>query len=154
MSRGKIKISATNGTFPHLQMITEKSISISKEIELLKERKNLGSSKLASFNQDQQFERVEMEILLLRTDRELGGLFKKKNDTDEYLKNYLTTLEKLLVEIETEWEEVEQKSIQFSKRSKVSQLNETFSQFDFTKNYEAKLMYFAELKKIFSKKSK
>lgn len=154
MSRGKIKISATNGTFPHLQMITEKSISISKEIELLKERKNLGSSKLATFNQDQQLERVELEILLLRTDRELGGLFKKKNDTDEYLKNYLTTLEKLLVEIETEWEEIEQKSIELAKNKKVLQLKETFTQFDFTKNYEAKLMYFAELKKIVSKKTK
>ena len=156
MSKSKIKINASNGAFPHLQMITEKSISISKEIELLKERKKLGTSKLALFNQEQQFEKTELEILLLRTERELSALFKKKNDTDTYVANYLTTLEKLSNEYEIEWDDIQLKASQLkgSKQEKINRVHETFAEFDLNTNHEAKLLYFAELKKILNKKTK
>lgn len=135
--------------FPHLKMMEDKVVNFKKEIELLNKRKTF-----SQMNFENEFQQNEHKLLMLRTDRELSALHKKLFDATEYVKGYLKTLESIISEMtETNYNDIIQQSKK-SEKEKVQDCVQRFKQFNFKENLEAKLMFYAELKKLLSDSEK
>ena len=126
--------------FPHLKMVEDKVVSYKTEIELLKKRITFSDM---SF--DNKFQATEHKLLILRTERELSGLHKKLHDATEYVKGYLITLQSIIDDL-GQYDSVINQAKK-SKDEKIINCINQFKQFNFDENNEAKLMFFAELKK-------
>ena len=133
--------------FPHLKNVKETISSIQREIELLNERKRLSAA--YKENVSSNYETNELELVLLRTDREISKLFKTLNDQEKHFKNYKEKLSSLLDEVSENFDSYikEQRKLIMTSDD-VRFCFEQFKPFDFNENWEAKIQFYSNLQSI------
>ncbi len=133
--------------FPHLKNVKETISSIQQEIELLNERKRLSAA--YKENVSSNYETNELELVLLRTDREISKLFKTLNDQEKHFKNYKEKLSSLLDEVSENFDSYikEQRKLIMTSDD-VRFCFEQFKPFDFNENWEAKIQFYSNLQSI------
>lgn len=133
--------------FPHLKNVKETISSIQKEIELLNERKRLSASHKENIISN--YEWNEIDLVLLRTDREISKLFKTLNDQEKHFKNYKEKLSSLLDEVSENFDSYikEQRKLIMTSDD-VRFCFEQFKPFDFNENWEAKIQFYSNLQSI------
>ena len=133
--------------FPHLKNVKETISSIQREIELLNERKRLSDAHKE--NVYSNYEWNELELVLLRTDREISKLFKTLNDQEKHFKNYKEKLSSLLDEVSENFDSYikEQRKLIMTSDD-VRFCFEQFKPFDFNENWEAKIQFYSNLQSI------
>lgn len=133
--------------FPHLKNVKETISSIQKEIELLNERKRLSTARKEGIIS--KYEVNELELVLLRTDREISKLFKTLNDQEKHFKNYKEKLSYLLDEVSENFDSYikEQRKLIMTSDD-VRFCFEQFKPFDFNENWEAKIQFYSNLQSI------
>lgn len=130
--------------FPHLSNVKNNISSIQREIELLNKRKRLWAAEIVNLS---PFEQNELEIKMLRTDRELSKLFKGLNEQETHFKNYKDKLDSTIKEMNRNYEEFVDSCKKFkSTNEDVKNAFEQYAVFDFNENWEAKVMFYASLK--------
>lgn len=130
--------------FPHLNNVKNNISSIQREIELLNKRKRLWTGELANLS---EFEKNELEIKMLRTERELSKLFKGLNEQETHFKNYKDKLDTTIKEMNLNYEEfVDSCKKLKSTNEEIKTTFEQYAVFDFNSNWEAKVMFYASLK--------
>lgn len=133
--------------FPHLNNVKNTISTIKKEIDLLNKRKNLASQEIEML--ESPFKKNETELLIVRTDRELGRLYKTLNEQESHFKTYKEKISSLVDEVNLNFEEfVKEKRKSIISDEKIRLLFETYKQFDFEENWEAKIMFYHELKEL------
>jgi hypothetical protein len=141
----KIKIQMDK--FPHLSNVKKTITSIKKEIELLNKRKSLASQEIESLVS--AYSKNEIEIVVLRTDRELARLYKTLNEQESHFKDYKEKLSSLIDEVNENYDTfIKEKRKSIIADEKIRQLFDTYKQFDFDANWEAKIMLYHELKEL------
>ena len=141
----KIKIQMDK--FPHLSNVKKTISTIKKEIDLLNKRKNLASQEIEMLVSP--FQKNETELLVVRTDRELGRLYKTLNEQESHFKNYKEKLTSLIDEVNDSFDDfVKEKRKSIISDEKIRQLFDTYKQFNFDENWEAKIMLYHELKEL------
>ena len=133
--------------FPHLKNVKDVISSIQKEIEILNERLRLSithKEELSSL-----YLKNELDLVILRTDREISKLFKTLNDQEKHFKNYKEKLTSLLDEVSENFDSYikEQRKL-IMVNEKVRICFEQFKPFDFNENWEAKIQFYANLQAI------
>lgn len=133
--------------FPHLKNVKETISSIQKEIELLNERKRLSAAHKENIISN--YEWNEIDLVLLRTDREISKLFKTLNDQEKHFKNYKEKLSSLLDEVSENFDSYikEQRKLIMTSDD-VRFCFEQFKPFDFNENWEAKIQFYSNLQSI------
>ena len=130
--------------FPHLSNVKNNISTIQREIELLNKRKRLWAAEVENKT---PFEQNELELLLLRTDRELSRLFKGLNEQETHFKNYKDKLEENIKQLNSNYDEfVESCKKLKSKNEDIKNAFDQYAVFDFNTNWEAKVMFYASLK--------
>ena len=133
--------------FPHLKNVKETISSIQKEIELLNERKRLSAARKESIIS--KYEVNELELVLLRTDREISKLFKTLNDQEKHFKNYKEKLSSLLDEVSENFDfYIKEQRKLIMTNDDVRFCFEQFKPFDFNENWEAKIQFYSNLQSI------
>jgi predicted nuclease with TOPRIM domain len=141
----KIKIQMDK--FPHLSNVKKTITSIKKEIELLNKRKSFASQEIESLVSP--YTKNEIDITLLRTDREISRLYKTLNEQESHFKDYKEKLTSLVDEVNENYETfIKEKRKLIIADEKIRQLFDTYKQFDFDANWEAKIMLYHELKEL------
>lgn len=133
--------------FPHLKYVKDTIDNIQKEIEVLNKRKRLGASEKATLTSE--YQQNELDLVLLRTEREISKLFKTLNDQENHFKVYKQKLTDLLDEVSENFDSYikEQRKL-ILKNEKVRLMFAQFKPFDFEENWEAKIQFYANLKEI------
>lgn len=133
--------------FPHLKNVKETISSIQREIELLNERKRLSAAHKENIISN--YEWNELDLVLLRTDREISKLFKTLNDQEKHFKNYKEKLSSLLDEVSENFDSYikEQRKLIMTSDD-VRFCFEQFKPFDFNENWEAKIQFYSNLQSI------
>jgi hypothetical protein len=130
--------------FPHLSNVKNTISSMQREIELLNKRKRLWAAEIENKT---PFEQNELELLILRTDRELSRLFKGLNEQENHFKNYKSKLDDNIKQLNLNYDEfVEECKKLKSSNEDIKNAFEQYAVFDFNENYEAKVMFYASLK--------
>lgn len=138
--------------FPHLSNVKNNISTMQREIELLNKRKRLWTADLANKT---PYEQNEMELLILRTDRELSRLFKGLSDQEIHFKNYKANLDENIKKLNLNYDEfVDECKKLKSTNEEVKKIFDEFTQFDFNANWEAKVMFYASLKRATEPKIK
>lgn len=133
--------------FPHLKYVKDTIDNIQKEIEVLNKRKRLGASEKATLTSE--YQQNELDLVLLRTEREISKLFKTLNDQENHFKVYKQKLTDLLDEVSENFDSYikEQRKL-ILKNEKVRLMFAQFKPFDFEENWEAKIQFYANLKEL------
>ncbi len=133
--------------FPHLKYVKETITSIQNEIEILNKRKRLVASEKVIIISE--YQKNELDLTILRTEREISKLFKALNDQENHFKKYKEKLTELLDEVSENFEKYikEQRKLILI-NEKVRLMFEQFKPFDFEQNWEAKIQLYANLKEI------
>jgi len=133
--------------FPHLKYVKDTIDAIQKEIEVLNKRKRLGASERLTLTSE--YQQNELDLVLLRTEREISKLFKTLNDQENHFKVYKQKLTDLLDEVSENFDSYikEQRKL-ILKNEKVRLMFAQFKPFDFDDNWEAKIQFYANLKEI------
>jgi len=133
--------------FPHLKYVKDTIDSIQKEIEVLNKRKRLGASERITLTSE--YQQNELDLVLLRTEREISKLFKTLNDQENHFKVYKQKLTELLDEVSEHFDSYikEQRKL-ILKDEKVRLMFAQFKPFDFDENWEAKIQFYANLKEL------
>jgi len=133
--------------FPHLKYVKDTIDAIQKEIEVLNKRKRLGASERLTLTSE--YQQNELDLVLLRTEREISKLFKTLNDQENHFKVYKQKLTDLLDEVSENFDSYikEQRKL-ILKNEKVRLMFAQFKPFDFDENWEAKIQFYANLKEI------
>ena len=133
--------------FPHLKNVKDVISSIQKEIELLNERLRLSTAHKEELSS--LYLKNELDLVILRTDREISKLFKTLNDQEKHFKNYKEKLTSLLDEVSENFDSYikEQRKL-IMVNEKVRICFEQFKPFDFNENWEAKIQFYANLQAI------
>lgn len=133
--------------FPHLKYVKDTITSIQNEIEILNKRKRLVASEKVIIISE--YQKNELDLTILRTEREISKLFKALNDQENHFKKYKEKLTELLDEVSENFEKYikEQRKLILI-NEKVRLMFEQFKPFDFEQNWEAKIQLYANLKEI------
>ena len=133
--------------FPHLKYVKDTIDAIQKEIEVLNKRKRLGASERLSLTSE--YQQNELDLVLLRTEREISKLFKTLNDQENHFKVYKQKLTELLDEVSENFDSyIQAQRKLILKNEKVRLMFAQFKPFDFDDNWEAKIQFYANLKEI------
>ena len=136
--------------FPHLKNVKNTISSMQREIELLNKRKRLWTAELQNLS---EFEQNELELKMLRTDRELARLFKNLSEQENHFKGYKDKLDANIKELNQNYDEFVARCKKL--KSTNQDIKNTFDQFgvfDFNTNWEAKVMFYASLKQALEPK--
>lgn len=130
--------------FPHLSNVKNNISSIQREIELLNKRKRLWTAEIANLS---PFEQNELEIKMLRTDRELSKLFKGLNEQETHFKNYKDKVDSTIKQLNQDYDQfVDSCKKLKSTNEDIKNAFEQYAVFDFEANWEAKVMFYASLR--------
>jgi hypothetical protein len=130
--------------FPHLNNVKNNISSIQREIELLNKRKRLWTAEIANLS---EFEQNELELKMLRTDRELSKLFKGLNEQETHFKNYKDKVDSTIKEMNLNYDEfVDSCKKLKSTNEDIKNAFDQYAVFDFEANWEARVMFYASLK--------
>lgn len=133
--------------FPHLKYVKDTIDNIQKEIEVLNKRKRLGASEKATLTSE--YQQNELDLVLLRTEREISKLFKTLNDQENHFKVYKQKLTDLLDEVSENFDSyIKDQRKLILKNEKVRLMFAQFKPFDFEENWEAKIQFYANLKEL------
>lgn len=136
--------------FPYLK-IQQKSISEYKKlIDLLNKRKELSKDQWDNLT---PYEKNEREILLLKTDRDLASTHTKIIQMEDQLNDFMEALPKNIEEMESKWDMIMNIAAKKAERDKafaktVESLKNDFPESEFETNYEYKLNFYNQIKRL------
>jgi hypothetical protein len=150
------KLEFNEKKFPHLTNVKETAEQLTQYIEKLNKRKLI----IATQNNDRSdFEKNEDEILLIKTDWELGKSHKNLSEKTDYIRNFTEKLIEYIAEVNENYEAMIQKTNTFYNDNRKSRKNEQIKaielqmekvkDIDLDDNWEQRITHYIVLRTIF-----
>lgn len=147
--------------FPHLTNVKDSAEQLTQYIEKLNKRKLI----IATQNNDKSdFEKNEDEILLIKTDWELGKSHKNLAEKTDYITNFTQKLVEYIVEVNENYEAMIEKTNTFYNNNRTAKNNEQIKAIevqmekvkdvDLNENWEVRITHYIVLRTIFENPTK
>jgi hypothetical protein len=147
--------------FPHLTNVKDSAEQLTQYIEKLNKRKLI----IATQNNDKSdFEKNEDEILLIKTDWELGKSHKNLAEKTDYITNFTQKLVEYIAEVNENYEAMIEKTNTFYNNNRTAKNNEQIKAIevqmekvkdvDLNENWEVRITHYIVLRTIFENPTK
>jgi hypothetical protein len=147
--------------FPHLTNVKDSAEQLTQYIEKLNKRKLI----IATQNNDKSdFEKNEDEILLIKTDWELGKSHKNLAEKTDYITNFTQKLVEYIDEVNENYEAMIEKTNTFYNNNRTAKNNEQIKAIevqmekvkdvDLNENWEVRITHYIVLRTIFENPTK
>ena len=130
---------------PRLSYLKTRISTTQKEIEELNNLVRLSTEELSKDKSD--FEKCEIRIKVLRANKNLPTLYVDLERTEADFKKWKTHIQKFMDEANVDYDQVVEKARKLIlKDEKIKTIFGEYKDFDLEKNYEAKVMFYGNLK--------